>query len=62
MARPCLLCSSRTAGNGPANCGKNRSGEKGGAKSAGKIMEKQKLEELRDRVPCSTLLEQAGFL
>jgi len=24
-------------------------------------MEKQKLEELRDRVPCAALLEQAGF-
>lgn len=49
------------AGNGPANCGKNRSGEKGGAKSAGKIMEKEKLEELRYRVPCAAVLEQAGF-
>jgi hypothetical protein len=33
----------------------------GGAKSAGKIMEKEKLEELRDRVPCAAVLEQAGF-
>lgn len=49
------------AGNGPANCGRHEPGEKGGAKSAGKIMEKEKLEELRDRVPCAALLEQAGF-
>lgn len=49
------------AGNGSANCGRDESGEKGGAKSTGKIMEKQKLEDLRDSVPCSTLLEQAGF-
>lgn len=49
------------AGNGPANCGGHESGEKGGAKSAGKIMEKEKLEELRERVPCAAVLEQAGF-
>lgn len=49
------------AGNGPANCGRHESGEKGGASAPGRIMEKQKLEELRDRVPCAAVLEQAGF-
>lgn len=28
----------------------------------GKIIEKQKLEELRDRVPCAAVLEQAGLV
>lgn len=59
--RPCPLCSSRTVGNGPANCGKRRNKQKGGRKSAGKGMEKRKLEDLRDRVPCTVVLEQAGF-
>lgn len=59
--RPCLLCSSRTAECRPANCGNTRIKEKGGRKSAGKRMEKRRLEDLRDRVPCAVLLEQAGF-
>lgn len=59
--RPCPLCSSRTVGNGPANCGKRRHKQRGGRKSAGKGMEKRKLEDLRDGVPCTVVLEQAGF-
>lgn len=35
--------------------------ERRAAPSAEKIMEKQKLEELRDRVLCAAVLEQAGF-
>jgi len=35
--------------------------KEGRTRSAGKIMEKQKLEDLRDRVPCAALLEQGGF-
>ncbi|ACM39582.1 conserved hypothetical protein (plasmid) [Allorhizobium ampelinum S4] len=59
--RPCLLCSSRTVENGPANRGEIKITKKGGRRSAGKGMEKRKLEDLRDRVPCAVVLEQAGF-
>jgi len=49
------------SGSGPANAGEEESGKKGGRKSAGSEMEKNELEELRDRVPCGAVLEQAGF-
>ncbi|MHC2483502.1 hypothetical protein ACVIKP_005357 [Rhizobium leguminosarum] len=35
--------------------------KRGGRKSAGKGMEKRGIEDLRDRVPCVVVLEQAGF-
>lgn len=60
MARPCPLCSSRTPETVPQIAG-DMDLEKGGRESAGKIMEKQKLEDLRDRVPCAAVLERAGF-
>jgi hypothetical protein len=59
--RPCLLCSSRKAESGPANCGETKIKKRGGRKSAGKGMEKKELEHLRDRVPCAVVLEQAAF-
>ncbi|MDI6837950.1 MAG: hypothetical protein QMD99_19865, partial [Rhizobiaceae bacterium] len=59
--RPCPLCSSRPPETVPQTAGKEESGKKGGRESAGKRMEKQELEDLRERVPCGVVLEQAGF-
>lgn len=41
--------------------GEEESGQKGGRESAGRKMKKQELEDLRERVPCAAVLEQAGF-
>nr|ASK43687.1 hypothetical protein [Agrobacterium radiobacter]ASK43817.1 hypothetical protein [Rhizobium rhizogenes] len=49
------------SGAGPQGAGK-RNRRKGGRKGASGIqMEKKELEELRDRVQCAAVLEQAGF-
>lgn len=59
--RPCPLCSSRGAETVPQIAGREKAGRKAGAKSADKDMEKRELEDLRDRVLCGVVLEQAGF-
>lgn len=45
----------------PQTAGRKETGRKGGRESAGTKMEKQDLEDLRERVPCGVMLEQAGF-
>jgi len=45
----------------PQIAGREKADKKGGRERAGKHMRKEELEDLRDRVPCGALLEQAGF-
>ncbi len=45
----------------PQIAGREKEDKKGGRERAGKHMRKEELEDLRDRVPCGALLEQAGF-
>lgn len=49
------------AGDGPATCGKGTDKERRTRKRAGEEMEKSEVEELRDRVQCAAVLEQAEF-
>lgn len=46
---------------GPANCGEKGNGQERRTRQRRQKMKKNELEELRDRIPCAVVLEQAGF-
>ena len=59
--RPCLRMLFAAVGWGPRNVRESKPSRKGAAKKAERRMEKKEIEQLRSRVPCSAVLEKAGF-